>query len=192
MIARILAYMAALALPAAALAQTLTSLKVDPAEIKAGDTAKITVEFSVTHGINCGLRLYFGDGPGIDYKINQEKDVPLVVPHVYPKPGEFTLMAEPKTIGTLLKCEGKSQYAKVRVAAAAAPEPGAAGRKPAAAATAAQCPDGWTLDPKSVRKKTGAFTCQAAPGTKITARLTCPGDLSYFENTRKGLMGCRP
>ena len=54
-----------------------------------------------------------------------------------------------------------------------------------------QCPAGWTLNSKSVSKKTGAFTCQAAPGTK-PVKVSCPGDLSYFENERKGLMGCRP
>jgi len=191
MIKRILVLSAALALPAAGLAQTLTSLKVEPAEIKAGDTARVTVGFSVTGTINCGLRLWFGEGPGVEYKINQEKDVPLVVPHVYSKPGEYTLMAEPTRIGMLLKCEGKSQYAKIKVAGATASKSGAAASKPATAA-AAKCPDGWTLDKKSVNKKTGAFTCRAAAGTAPATRLACPGDLTYFENTKKGLIGCRP
>lgn len=184
---RILAFTAALALPAAGMAQTLTGVKVAPAEIRAGESVKITVNFDSEGAINCGLRLHLGDGATIDYKINQQKDLSLTVPRAYAKAGEYRIMAEPKTVGLLLKCNGKNQTALLKVSsgtAAAAPK--------AAAVAAAQCPDGWTLDSKSVRKKTGAFTCQAAPGTKPSTRLSCPGDLTYFENRRKGLMGCRP
>ena len=192
MIKRIVAFTAALALSAVGMAQTLTGLKVEPAEIKAGDTATVTVGFSVTGGINCGLRVFFGDGPGIDYKINQQKDVPLVVPHIYSKPGEFTLMAQPQNHGTLLKCEGKSQYAKVKVAGVMAAAPKSGAGAPKSSADAAQCPEGWTLDSKSAKRKDGSFTCKAAAGTKPATRVTCPGDLTYFENVRKGILGCRP
>lgn len=191
MIKRILVVTAALALPAAGLAQTLTGVTVEPAQIKAGESVKVTVNFEVERGINCGLRLHFGDGNTVDYKINQEKDVPLIVPWKYGKAGDYRIMAEPKTVAPLLKCNGKNQTTMLKVAAvSAAPE---APSKPSKTAKAAgpQCPDGWTLNKKSVNKKTGAFTCQAAPGTR-PIKLACPGDLSYFENQKKGLMGCRP
>lgn len=195
MITRMLAYTVALALPATALAQTLNSVTVEPAQIQAGDSVTITVNFEPQDNINCGLRLHFGDGTTQDYKINQRRDLSLRVPRAYRNAGEYQIMAEPKTVGLLLKCSGKNQGALLKVAApapAAAPAPKATAAPKSAAASSSQCPDGWKLDKKSVRKKTGAFTCQAAPGTKITARLSCPDDLTYFENRRKGLMGCRP
>ena len=196
MIKRILTLTAALALPAAGFAQTLTSVTVEPAAIQAGESVKVTVNFDSEGPINCGLRLHFGDGAPIDYKINQQKDLALAVPRTYAKAGEYRIMAEPKTVGTILKCSGRNQAAFLKVAAAAPPVAAPSTQAPAApgsaAASAYECPDGWTLDRKSVRKKTGAFTCQAAPGTRITARLSCPGDMTYFENRRKGLMGCRP
>lgn len=194
MIKRILAVTAALALPAAALAQTLIGVKVEPAEIRVGESVNITVSFETEGGINCGLRLHFGDGATTDYRINQQRDLALAVPHTYARAGDYRIMAEPKTVGTLLKCNGKNQGAVLKVAAPAPAAPAAA-TPPAAkpkSASASPCPEGWTLDKKSVKKKTGAFTCRAAPGTRPSARVSCPGELTYFENIRKGVMGCRP
>jgi hypothetical protein len=54
------------------------------------------------------------------------------------------------------------------------------------------CPEGWRLDPKSVNRKTGAYTCTAKAGTKPpAAKLECPGDTGYFENAKRGQLGCR-
>jgi hypothetical protein len=87
----------------------------------------------------------------------------------------------------LLKCLGKNQALLLKVTAAAAATP------KAAVAAGPLCPPGWTLDAKSADKKTGAFACSAKPGTRAAAaRLSCPGDLSSFENEKKGLLGCRP
>lgn len=208
MIKYLLAITAGLALPALVLAQTLTGVTVEPAQITAGESVKVTVNFDVEGGINCGLRLHFGEGPTVDYKINQKKDVPLVVPRAYGRAGDFRIMAEPKTVGTLLKCNGRNQTTLLKVAAAApapvasapeakkaaAPETKKAAAKPAEAPrkAASRCPDGWTLNKKSDDAKTGAFTCEAKPGTKVARRLSCPGDLTYFENSKKGMLGCRP
>jgi hypothetical protein len=179
-------------LPLAANAQTVSSIKLEPAAIKAGESVTATVGFEVESGINCGLRMHWGDGSTQDFKINQQKDVPLVVTRAYANAGRYEIKAEPKTQGFLPKCLGKNQVALLEVAAPPAPvaAPGAA--KPAAAA-APQCPEGWTLNKKSVSKKTGAYTCTAKAGTKPPeARLACPGDLSYFENVKKGQLGCKP
>ncbi len=211
MIRNLLAITAGLALPALGFAQTLTGVTVEPAQITAGESVKVTVNFDVESSINCGLRLHFGEGPTVDYKINQKKDVPLVVPRAYRSAGDFRIMAEPKTVGTLLKCNGKNQTTLLKVAApapapvasapeakkAAAPEKKKAAAKPAVAPkktakAASRCPNGWTLNEKSDDRKTGAFTCEAKPGTKVARRLTCPGDLTYFENSKKGVLGCRP
>ena len=183
----ILATVLAGCLPFAASAQILSGVKVEPAEIRAGETVKITVGFDVTGGINCGLRIHFGDDATEDYKINQAKDVPLVVSRTYGKPGSYEVKAEPKTVGMRMKCGGQNQTAMLKVA-----EPAPVAKAPAAP-TGPQCPEGWKLDPKSVSKKTGAFTCTAKSGTKPPeSKLACPGDLGYFENAKKGQLGCRP
>lgn len=173
------------ALPAFASAQTLTGVKVEPATLPAGGTATITTEFDISSGaLNCGLRLHFGDGSTTDYKINQPKDVPLVVTHAYAKAGRYEIMAEPKRNGMILGCQGKNQRTPLSVTAAAAP---------AAKGGSVACPEGWKLDTKSVNKKTGAFTCTAKAGTPAPAeKLACPGDLGYFEAPKKGQIGCRP
>jgi hypothetical protein len=88
----------------------------------------------------------------------------------------------------MLKCTGGDHSTTIKVlpvVAAAAPA--------AAAAAAPACPEGWALDKKSVSKKTGAYTCTAKAGTAAPAgKLACPGTLGYFENTKKGQLGCRP
>jgi len=189
MIKRMLVFAAAALLPVAAQAQTLTGVTVEPAQISAGGTVKVTVNFDVDIAINCGLRIHFGDGNTVDYKINQKKDVPLVVPHTYAKPGDYRIMAEPKTVMPIMKCIGNNQATTLKVSAAAAPVEKAG--KPAKAAKASpQCPNGWALDKKSV-KKSGAFNCKAPSGTPAV-KLACPGELGYFENVKKGVIGCRP
>ena len=181
--------------PLAAWAQLVSGIKVEPAEIKAGDSARITVTLDVTGGINCGLRVHFGDGQTQDFKLNQTKDVPLVVTRAYAQAGEFRVKAEPKTQGMVAKCGGKNQEAALKVVAPPAPPAAAkaAASAPAAKAQAPSCPPDWTLDAKSVNRKTGAFTCTAKAGTKMPeGKLTCPGDLGYFENEKKRQLGCRP
>ena len=189
------------ALPLAAWGQLLANVKLEPQEIKPGASVKITVNFDVTGGINCGLRVHFGDGNTQDYKINQKKDVPLVVTRQYAQAGEYRVKAEPKTIGLLGGCGGRNQETVLKVVAPPAPPPLAAAPAPAAQKTAvaaakpagaSQCPQDWTVVAKSVNRKTGAFTCTAKAGTKLPeGRLSCPGDLSYFENAKKRQLGCR-
>jgi len=188
------AFAVALALPAAAWAQFIANVTVEPAQLKPGETAKITVNFDLagSKAANCGLRLHYGDGTTQDFKINQTKDVPLVTTRSWSAPGDFRVMAEGKAQGALMAgCGGKNQEFFVKVAAPpAAAKPAA---KPATAGAAApRCPDGWTLDAKSVNRKTGAYTCAAKAGTKPpAAKLECPGDTGYFENAKRGQLGCR-
>ena len=197
-------------LPAAAHAQFVTSVKAEPTQLQAGQETKITVEFN-TKTPNCGLRLHFGDGVTRDFKINQRKDVPLVVTYKYDKAGEFRVMTEPKRQEMTAGCGQKNMETFVKVAAAPAPAKAApekaAPAKPVAAAKAAspakaaapakvaapmpECPAGWALDKASVRKN-GAYTCKAQAGAKLPqARGSCPGELTYFENEKKGVLGCR-
>lgn len=169
-----------------AMAQTLTSVKVDPAAPRPGETVTVTAQLDMPENPNCALHLHFGDGTSTTFKINQAKDGTVSARHAYAKAGSYTVMAEPKRVGTVLKCMGDNQRATVTVAAAKAAAPAAAAKGPA-------CPAGWKLAPRSVNKKTGAFDCNAKAGTPApAARLECPGNLGYFENTKKGLIGCRP
>jgi hypothetical protein len=185
---------------------TIESIKVEPAMIKAGETAKVTVTGTEGEIPNCGMRLHFGDGSTQDFKLTKKGMLPIVVEHKYEKEGDYKVMAEPKVITTHLKCIGKNQNAMIKVAAVQAPAPAPVAAAPAAAplaapvaapaavkvATGPTCPEGWKLNAKSVVKKTGAFKCTAPAGTKLPEKkLTCPGDLSYVENSKKGLIACQ-
>jgi hypothetical protein len=182
-------------------AQTLSAVKVDSAAVKVGDTVKATAMLDVEgNTINCGMRINWGDGAVSDNKINQAQDVPMVATHQYAKPGTYTVMAEPKRVGSVLKCAGKNQSVNV-VVAAPAPAPVAAAPAAAAPAAAAPvaaakagdtCPAGWKLAKPGVNKKTKSFTCTAKANTKLPDdKVACPGDLTYFENAKKGQLGCR-
>ncbi len=182
-------------------AQTVTDLKVEPLQAKVGEAVKATVNFDVGAVMNCGLHIVWGDGAVLESKINQTQDVPTIATHYYAKPGTYTIVAEPKRVGSVLKCNGKNQKAVVTIAAAplaAAPvtpaAPAASAAVPAKAQTSADvCPAGWSLAKPGVSKKTKAFTCTAMANTKLPeTKVVCPGDLTYFENVKKGQLGCRP
>jgi hypothetical protein len=176
-------------------AQTLTDLKIEPSQAVTGQTVTATIGLT-EGGANCGLRFYWGDGATVDVKVNDKTTFPLRLNHVYDKPGDFRAMAEGKKVTGHLKCMGPNITRTVAVSAPA-PKPAPVASAPMAATPAKPsgpaCPEGWTLASKSVNKKTGAFTCTAKAGTALPAtKLACPGDLSYFENVKKGQLGCMP
>jgi hypothetical protein len=185
----------------------IQGIKVEPAEIKAGQTAKITISGTEGETVFCGVKLHFGDGKSEDFKLVNKGSLPIVVEHKYDKTGDLKVMAEPKKVTTHLKCGGQNQNAMLKVVAlapVAAPAVAAAGAKgpavaaaapakPAVKATDAACPEGWNLDAKTANKKTGSFTCTAKVGAKLPdAKLSCAKGLGYYENADKGLIGCRP
>ena len=168
-------------------AQSLSGIKLDPPVSKVGQPVTITGLFDSAGNPNCNLRVEFGDGKQQNFKINQEKDVPLVTKHSYAKAGEYKVLIAPRTALPMIKCKGADQTATLKVEA---PAPAAAKAAPSAAPT---CPEGWKLNAKSVNKKSGAFTCTAKAGTALpTAKPDCPAPLGYFENKSKGQLGCRP
>ncbi len=186
---RVLLAAAGLALAWPAGAQLLAGLSAEPAQVKAGEPVRFTLNLDVTGGANCGVHMRWGDGQIETFKINQLKDIPLVTTHTFAKPGTYQVVAEGKRVESTLKCGGRNQTFTVVVAPVA---PVVAAPAPAAAAKPATCPDGWTLVKPGVNKKTGAYTCSAKAGTALPAtRATCPGDLSYFENAKKGQLGCK-
>jgi hypothetical protein len=201
MLRRIAVAVAVMGLPVIASAQFISGVKIEPAEVKVGEPVKITVNFDDTGTPNCGMRINWGDGTSTqDVKINQKKDIPYVTTRNYGKAGTFTVTAEPKTQGIMSGCGRTNHTATVKVnevvaQAAAVPAKAAAPAAKAEPAKAAgpSCPTDWALDAKSVNKRTGAYTCTAKAGTKLPeTRLSCPGDLSYYENSKTGRLGCRP
>ena len=176
------------ALAAPATAQTIANVTVEPAAAKVGEPVKITATFDNAENPNCNVRVNFGDGVSKDFKINQAKDVPLVASHTYTKAGDFTVRAEGKTALPMLKCNGVTKSAMVKVVA---PLPPVAAAMPAKAA-GLSCPEGWKLSAAGVSKKSGAYTCTAKAGTALpTTKPECPAPLGYFENKSKGQLGCR-
>jgi hypothetical protein len=172
-----------LALPASA--QIIANIKVEPSTAKVGEPVTVTANFDNAENPNCNVRVNFGDGVSKDFKINQAKDVPLVASHTYTKAGAFKVRAEGKTALPVLKCNGVTKSAMVKVAA---PAPVVA----APLATGPTCPDGWKLNAAGVSKKSGAYTCTAKAGTALPAtKPECPAPLGYFENKSKGQLGCK-
>lgn len=113
----------------AASAQMVSNASLEKATINTGETAKLKVDFDVTAGVNCGLRVHWGDGSVDNFKINQAKDVPLHASHAYKKAGKFTVKVEPKTQGFSMKCGGANREVPLVVKAPAA----APAKKPAKA-----------------------------------------------------------
>jgi hypothetical protein len=175
-------------------AQTLNGIKVEPANAKAGEAVKITATFDPTESINCGLRIHFGDGQVEKVKINKASEMPYVISRTYAKAGSYKVEAEPTTAGTTLKCKGARQSTLLTVAApvAVAPAPATSAAVAMPVKPVSPCPEGWTLAKPGVNAKTKAFSCTAKPGTKIPEpKITCPGDLTYSENSKKGQLACR-
>ena len=172
-------------------AQTLKDIKLDVAQAQVGQAVTATVGLDSATAPNCGLRVRWGDGAVTERRINSAAEMPFKATHTYAKPGDYTVMADPGKVGGSLGCVGKKASAMVKVVAPPPPPP-----KPVAAAMAASgpsCPDGWKLDAKSVNKKTGAYSCTAKAGTAVPKqRPVCPGDLTYTENSKKGMLGCKP
>ena len=177
-------------------AQTLKSIRVDTAQAQVGQTVTATVGLESANAPNCGLRVRWGDGAVTERKINDAKEMPFVTTHTYAKAGDYTVVADPGKVGGSLGCVGKKMNAMDKVVApppppvAAAPAAGASAPRTAIGPT---CPADWKLNAKSVVKKTGAYACTAKAGTALPDKKpACPGELTYYENSKKGLLGCKP
>jgi hypothetical protein len=113
---------ALLAVAGSTQAQLLSGMS-SPTQVRAGEPVKLTVNFEVPSGTNCGLYLHWGDGVSDTHKINQAGDVPLRVSHTYAKPGNYQIIAEPKRVGSSLKCGGANQHVTIAVTAPAPKTP---------------------------------------------------------------------
>lgn len=189
---------------ASAQAQMLGGLTVSPATAKVGEPVTVTANIDVTSANYCGFIVFFGDNTSVDGVIDNGKPPPFVTTHTYAKAGQYTLNLGGRNVQSHPNCGGTDKSATVTVvdapkpvatAPAAAPAQPMAATKaatPVAATSATVCAGKWKLVPKSFVKKTGAYSCSAKPGTDLPSeKPTCPGDLTYFENAKKGQFGCR-
>ncbi len=195
------------ALVAGAQAQMLGGLTVSPPSAKVGEPVTVTANIDVLSANYCGFIVFFGDGTSVDGVVDLNKPPPFVVSHTYAKAGQYTLSLGGRSVQSHPNCGGADKSATVTIveapkpvaaAPAAAPSPATQPAKPAAVAKSAPtaatvCPDKWKLVPKTFSAKTGAYSCSAKPGTALPAdKAACAGDLTYFENVKKGQFGCRP
>ena len=176
---------------AAAHAQLIGSVAVSPATVKAGEPVTVTAIVDVINSNYCGFSVFFGDGKNTDSYSDANHPTPFVTTHVYDKPGTYSVSMGGRSVESHPNCGGGDKFATVTVTEGAKP----ALAKPAAGAmakSAAVCVAPWKLSGK-LNAKTGAYTCTAKAGTALPEpKPVCPGDLTYFENAKKGQFGCWP
>ncbi|NBX20745.1 MAG: hypothetical protein EBR58_04900 [Betaproteobacteria bacterium] len=175
---------AGLLLAGAAHAQVLGTITASSTNVKVGEPVTITANIDVIKSNYCGFVVDFGDGTFKDAVSDMNTPVPLVITRTFDKPGSYHVTLGGKNVQNHPNCGGPERAVDISVtgtAKAAAPaKPGDVCEKP------------WKLSGK-LNAKTGAFTCAAKPGTALpAAKPVCSGDLSYFENTKKGQYGCKP
>jgi hypothetical protein len=157
--------------------QMIGGVTVSPATVKAGEPVTVTANVDVADGNYCGFAVFYGDGKNIESYSDVKKPTPFVTTHVYDKPGTYTLSMGGRHVESHPNCGGGDKFATVTVTEGAKP--------------ASVCAAPWKLSGK-LNAKTGAYTCVAKSGTPLPiAKAVCPGDLTYFENVKKGQFGCR-
>jgi hypothetical protein len=158
----------------------------------------VTANVDVVGGNYCGFSVFYGDGKNADGYSDPGHPTPMVTTHMYDKPGIYTISMGGRNVESHPNCGGGDKFATVTVtegakAAVAAPAAVAVAAKPAVtgARAAGVCAAPWKLSGK-VNAKTGAYTCVAKAKTALPEpKPMCPGDLTYFENAKKGQFGCR-
>jgi hypothetical protein len=168
-------------------AQVIGGVSVSPQPAKTGEPVTVTATVDVINANYCGFIVFFGDGTSVEGVSDSTKTGPLVTTHTYAKPGEYTVSMGGRHVQSHPNCGGADKTVVVKVEGPA--KSGAMTKSAAASA----CPDKWKLVSKSFSAKTGAFACSARPGTALPeTKPACAGDLTYYENAKKGQFGCRP
>lgn len=168
-------------------AQVLGTVTVSPGSVKVGEPVTVTATVDVLNSNYCGFVVGFGDGASVDGVSDANKPSPFAFTHTYAKPGAYHITLGGKNVQSHPNCGGGEKAVDLTVVGGAAVKVAAKG------AAAAACAAPWKLVPKSANAKTGAYTCSAKTGTAMPApNPVCPGELTYFENAKKGQFGCRP
>lgn len=184
-------------LAASAHAQFIGGLSVNPQTAKTGEPVTVTATIDVTSNNFCGFIVFFGDGTSIEGASDAKTPPPYNFAHTYAKPGQYSLSMGGRHVQSHPNCTGPDKTATVTITEApkpviAAPVVPAPVAKPVQVTAANVCPESWKVVPKSFNAKSGAFSCSAKPGTALPAvKAVCVGDLTYFENAKKGQFGCR-
>lgn len=180
------AVLAASLLATAAQAQVLGTLTASSTTVKVGEPVTITANIDVLNANYCGFVVGFGDGTFKDAVSDVSTPVPLVVTRTYDKPGSYHVTLGGKNVQNHPNCGGPERAVDITVSGPVAPA------KPVPLKPVEVCAKGWKLSGK-LNTKTGTFTCAAKAGTAFPAeKPVCKGDLSYFENVKKGQYGCKP
>jgi hypothetical protein len=165
-------------------AQVLGKITASATSVKVGEPVTITANIDVLNANYCGFVVGFGDGTSKDGVSDVNTPVPLVLTKTYDKPGSYHVTLGGRNVQNHPNCGGPERAVDITVTGVAAKTNGSP--------TAVACGAGWKMSGKP-NAKTGAFTCAAKPGTSLpAAKPACSGDLSYFENTKKGQYGCKP
>jgi hypothetical protein len=173
-------------LVASAQAQVLGTISATPMSAKVGEPVTITANIDVINSNYCGFVVGFGDGTFQDAVSDVNTPMPLVVTRTYSKPGTYHVTLGGKNVQSHPNCGGPERAVDITVTGAAPAS------QPTVLKPAEVCAKGWKLSGK-LNAKTGTFTCAAKAGTALPAeKPVCKGDLSYFENVKKGQYGCRP
>ena len=179
----------------------IEGVKIEPASIKAGSSVTITVTGDETQGNNCGLRINYGDGDGLDVKIVNKDQFPRTFTKTYTKPGTYTVSAEGKKVTTHFGCTGNAKATLVVEALPPAPAPVAApaatpaavpapAAKPAAKAVGPSCPVGYQA---SYVAKDGSYQCRQIPDAPTRAtRTACADGYQAGATAKDGSFACRP
>ena len=172
-------------------AQLIGSVSANPATVKVGEPVTVTANVDVLNSNYCGFGVFFGDGKNIESYSDVNKPTPFVTTHVYDKPGTYTISMGGRHVESRPNCGGGDKFATVTVTEAPKPAVVQAPAAPVKPTAANVCPLPWKLVTNSFSTKTGAYTCSAKAGTALpTPQPACPGDLTYFENAKKGQFGC--
>ncbi len=178
-------------------AQFIGGLSVNPQSAKAGEPVTVTATIDVTSNNFCGFIVFFGDGTSAEGVSDAKTPPPYNFSHTYAKAGQYSLSMGGRHVQSHPNCTGTDKMATVTITeapkpVAAAPVAPAPAAKPVVVTAANVCPENWKVVPKSFNAKSGAFSCSAKPGTALpAAKAVCAGDLTYFENAKKGQFGCR-
>jgi hypothetical protein len=168
-------------------AQVLGNITASPVAAKVSEPVTITATIDVLNANYCGYAVGFGDGTTKDGVSDVSNASPLVVTHSYAKAGTYHVTLGGRNVQNHPNCGGGEKAVDVTVV-----DSGKPAAKPVAMTAASVCSAGWKLSGK-LNAKTGAFTCAAKAGTALpAAKAECKGDLTYFENAKKGQYGCKP
>ena len=170
----------------ASLAADITTIVPSAANVTL-DGGKAVVRFNVSGTAasqdRCGYFVEYGDGAAGDSRVIERENGQFIRPHerIFTSPGTYTVRASGKNVKTTAGCNGSTS---TTITVAADQGPARAARR-AERMAAFACPEGWTLNERSVNRSTGAFNCSAKPA----GQLVCAEGLRYFE--RDDIIGCR-